>query len=707
MKNKASLAVSFIFTSALTVGLLICIATSFSISFNLSTLIFSSVAFSAVVSLVSEFVKANSKYTATVIVLQIVYVLTLFISRDTVIKQLEYTVNKILAIYSQYMSVPSSVSFASNSNGVSTKDATVLLVFIAFIVSELIAISLVRFKRIIVPVIVSIIILIPCFLMVNTPPSLSPLICVLSILFALYLTAFIRRKIPSFGGFISAVIALLMAVIITIISVLCPLEGYKRFEWQENLLDYAQKITEGNGINSQNNTLISLLGNFKSNLKERENLKNLGDFKLTGDEIMDVKAQTNGRLYLKGMSYADYEDNGWSILSDEEAGKYPQNFDISSLTRSKSNKTESVNIRTKNKENLIFVPYYPTSDFSFIEVGDVFVKNNSGLKNYTIAYYSADNLYRKEGSKADDYEAFVYETYTKLPDSTKDSLLEIAKDNNIDNLDVDSTASAVKSLVSNCAVYSVSPDKMPNIEEDFAVWFIESANSGYCVHFATAAATMLRALGVPARYVTGYCASADADKWVTVTSDDAHAWVEYYKDSVGWIPLDATPSVSSTQTVQNSETATTQSTTSVTVSTTVPSTTTNVTEPKSNNITTNKSEFNFTIPTIIIAVVLLIIAVILLRTAIINKSRQKKFSSGKINSRIIYMYRYISLLTAYTKNVIPDTITDIANEAKFSNHTMSEKEVAILRKFVNEERKELYGYSPKLKKLYYRFIKVL
>ena len=55
-------------------------------------------------------------------------------------------------------------------------------------------------------------------------------------------------------------------------------------------------------------------------------------------------------------------------------------------------------------------------------------------------------------------------------------------------------------------------------------------------------AVMLRLAGVPARVVLGYCTrSPDANGEFTVTSFDAHAWVEAYFKGIGWVPFDPTP----------------------------------------------------------------------------------------------------------------------------------------------------------------------
>ncbi|WP_375493393.1 transglutaminaseTgpA domain-containing protein [uncultured Jatrophihabitans sp.] len=66
--------------------------------------------------------------------------------------------------------------------------------------------------------------------------------------------------------------------------------------------------------------------------------------------------------------------------------------------------------------------------------------------------------------------------------------------------------------------------------------------TGYCQQYAAAMGVMLRASGVPARVVLGYEHPApDAHGSFTVTSLDAHAWVEAYFAGAGWIPFDPTP----------------------------------------------------------------------------------------------------------------------------------------------------------------------
>ena len=68
---------------------------------------------------------------------------------------------------------------------------------------------------------------------------------------------------------------------------------------------------------------------------------------------------------------------------------------------------------------------------------------------------------------------------------------------------------------------------------------------GFCEHFATAFVVVMRALGVPARVVTGYQGAepADADGWRTVRQANAHAWAEYWVAGSGWQRADPTGAV--------------------------------------------------------------------------------------------------------------------------------------------------------------------
>lgn len=79
---------------------------------------------------------------------------------------------------------------------------------------------------------------------------------------------------------------------------------------------------------------------------------------------------------------------------------------------------------------------------------------------------------------------------------------------------------------------------------DPLTYFLTERPPAHCEYFATGAVVLLRAGGVPARYVTGFVPTEynrfDAT-WVA-RNKDAHAWVEAYDPERGWMTLDPTPS---------------------------------------------------------------------------------------------------------------------------------------------------------------------
>ena len=71
--------------------------------------------------------------------------------------------------------------------------------------------------------------------------------------------------------------------------------------------------------------------------------------------------------------------------------------------------------------------------------------------------------------------------------------------------------------------------------------FLAGGGKGACEHFASAMAAMLRAIGIPARVVTGFLVSEfnTTDNYYIVRASDAHAWVEYFDGA--WRTVDPTP----------------------------------------------------------------------------------------------------------------------------------------------------------------------
>ncbi|HEY5595279.1 MAG TPA: DUF3488 and transglutaminase-like domain-containing protein [Nitrospiria bacterium] len=73
--------------------------------------------------------------------------------------------------------------------------------------------------------------------------------------------------------------------------------------------------------------------------------------------------------------------------------------------------------------------------------------------------------------------------------------------------------------------------------------FLFRQKAGFCEHYATAMTLLLRSIGIPARFVTGFLPGEwnEFGKYYTVRQSNAHAWVEVWFPESGWIPFDPTP----------------------------------------------------------------------------------------------------------------------------------------------------------------------
>ncbi|MDF2511712.1 MAG: hypothetical protein K0S04_1578 [Herbinix sp.] len=253
--------------------------------------------------------------------------------------------------------------------------------------------------------------------------------------------------------------------------------------------------------------------------------------------------------------------------------------------------------------NYLYVPYYPEYN-GMKNIGfrqDLYSTLEGRSRNYFITYYhyqsKAKELPDKEGSSDPllPYQMQVFEegVYTQLPEEGVEQLIDdfapLRMDKEYDS--VFEKITLVRDYLKDNVDYSLEPGKTP-WNKDFVEYFLYENKKGYCAHFASAATLMLRAMGVPARYVEGYAISAKDVTNNMVTSDQgdnevnneaensadvpavtfsngieasftpgkdiiliadneeitvsvkdysAHSWVEVYMDGCGWIPIDFTP----------------------------------------------------------------------------------------------------------------------------------------------------------------------
>ncbi|MBR5057159.1 MAG: transglutaminase domain-containing protein, partial [Clostridiales bacterium] len=172
---------------------------------------------------------------------------------------------------------------------------------------------------------------------------------------------------------------------------------------------------------------------------------------------------------------------------------------------------------------------------------------SNGASDYSYAYNMVPR--KRDVEWTDSYLKEVYETCLYVPEETRKSLLECGKlpEWYLELLEDPSkmtTAEKVARVVDyvrNLHPYSKDTPYPPE-GADFVTWFITESRSGFCVHYATTAAVLLRMIDVPTRYVSGYYADTDpGGKPTQVSMTNAHAWFEFFDPDYGWVLDDPTP----------------------------------------------------------------------------------------------------------------------------------------------------------------------
>ena len=268
----------------------------------------------------------------------------------------------------------------------------------------------------------------------------------------------------------------------------------------------------------------------------------------TGGELLSVVSTLSGRVYLRSFAYGDYTGSGWAE-PDYENGSVADAYAYKAVSGLSGVRRGSMTVtRTGDLSAYLPMPYYSSGDVEFLDV-DLFSsflgrKYSAGYIQYTGDFTDAA-LTGADAAAERNNRSTVYMLYTGLPESTKAAMLDIARENGL-SADSPGIIGDVAGFVKNSGVYDLNISPVPD-GEDCAVYFLTQSHRGYCIHFATAAAVMYRALGIPARMVSGFMFTTQTNETVSVTDKDAHAWVEVYIDGVGWIPVEVTGSTTASR----------------------------------------------------------------------------------------------------------------------------------------------------------------
>lgn len=559
-------------------------------------------------------------------------------------------------------------------------DGTLALCYVASWLSLAMTWSMVKPKRNFLGTVAVLLPLLLCLVLTDTVPGTGYLFVTLLCFGILLLTQMVRNQNPGEASRLAVLLAVPLAVALLVLFLLCPRDSYTGQVGAEKLEilieEWFQVEPTGNGSQKQP-VKLSVAADVSASEVE---LDKAGPQNPGMQVVLRVLAEKSGTMYLRGSAYTQYDGSRWLIFQDGE---------IRGTFAPASGQEFTATITTKEPHKVLYLTYAPVEKPVF-QNGRL--ENTDGLTEYVIRYGTAQGYQSA-------WEEFPQTTgamgrYLTLPEATAEAAREYLRTSvgfpkeTMTAGDVYRYATTVAALVRNSARYDLNTPKMPEDAGDFALWFLRQSDTGYCVHYASAAAVLLRAAGIPARYVSGYMVKTQAGQTVNVRHKDAHAWVEYYIPGVGWMMLEATASGGDSPVTVETQPAETTLPEEITKPLTQPEEEKTApterppeTEPQAPE-TESSGGKGFGV-LVIIAAVAAIFVQWRLRVALRRKKR------GKANIRALDLWQEVALY-ARLLHVKPDSqLHALAQKAKFSQETITSAELRQFEEFLKNSRKEL------------------
>jgi len=316
----------------------------------------------------------------------------------------------------------------------------------------------------------------------------------------------------------------------------------------------------------------------------------------------------------------------------------------------------------------------------------------------------------------------VNSVYTEVDSDTAQRLRQLAVDAGI-NLAADRVeiVDAVARYIKSSAEYSLTPGQTP-ADEDFALYFLDTLQEGYCIHFATAAVLMLRSLDIPARFTSGYVVRVlpgDVGSTVVLTDMNAHAWVEVYYEDAGWLYLEVTPSGGGTY-IPESRPHSPDAPVPIPQPLQLPDEPDMISDGIPDDflintespgaVTNDRDGHNFppwvTNIGVLIAITFFLTISLPLRRNIASKLRTRNFEQTNANKAVIYIWKYINKVGSRWF-VPPGNIEELALKARFSQHRLTEGERAEMIKYAKRLAYEVCSGKDGPGRLWMKYIRGL
>lgn len=524
-----------------------------------------------------------------------------------------------------------------------------------------------------------------CFVVTDTAPQLAWLLLFLAVTVLLMLTSTTRQEDVAHGAYLTAILLVPVFAAVTVLFYCIPQTGYNRQPQAQALADRLFRETALQEAWEDVTGQSAVVGSSVDG--GRVDLTRVGYRQVSRSEIMRVNSNFSGTVYLRGRALDGYTGTEWYDTEKEPGLYWPEKSELESVGE--------VVISTRYAHRMMYLPYYVTSiDLDSVTRGVENTKKLAmysfscsavpGKETYTRLYPNGDTPAREENV---DYSSIC----TELPEDTLAWAAPLAEQIAGQYKNPYHKAQAIAAYVRGSAKYDLQTRRMSSNYKDFAQWFLESSDKGYCVHYATAATVLLKAAGIPARYVTGYLATVSEGETTVVLAENAHAWTEYWLPGFGWVMLEATPPAEPEETTEPTPATTPEETP------TAPEKQPETTRPAQQNTQTpaspeepsSESPDRFLPVLLWTGLGLLAVGLVLLQWKLRLLLWQRGLRRDDPNRRAGAYWQEAVRLDRHLGRETDKTLYTLAEKARFSQHRLTEEELLQFEMYLEGARQQL------------------
>lgn len=267
---------------------------------------------------------------------------------------------------------------------------------------------------------------------------------------------------------------------------------------------------------------------------------NIGRLKLSGRIVYRVAAEPGHKRLLMRAAFSSYNDGTWSV--DDHRFRILQQESDSGVwllqdDAAKSGEEMEVSQQLRRGAGMLILP---AGAYRLRISGDAEVEANS--YGATRVQYDQDRI---------NYRIMFHDAFATskppgvldrlIPDEYNDVILETAQQLGLAELPPEQVVTRLQAFFRDNFSYSLE-QRAPERGQSFLDAFLRQRREGHCEYFATSTTLLLRAAGIPSRYVVGYSMDEyddTLDRYV-IRERHGHAWTQAWING-SWQTLDTTP----------------------------------------------------------------------------------------------------------------------------------------------------------------------